>query len=47
MEKLAVLYAEHIATLQQRIRTICEQEGLEGLVIHSGQAKRQFLDDMY
>ena len=47
MDKLAVLYAEHIATLQQRTRTICESEGLEGLVIHSGQAKRQFLDDMY
>ena len=47
MDKLAVLYAEHIATLQQRTRTITEREGLEGLVIHSGQAKRQFLDDMY
>ncbi|MEJ6476732.1 Xaa-Pro dipeptidase [Pseudoalteromonas piscicida] len=47
MDKLANLYAEHIATLQQRTRTIVEREGLEGLVIHSGQAKRQFLDDMY
>ncbi|MEQ3512382.1 Xaa-Pro dipeptidase [Pseudoalteromonas sp. BZB3] len=47
MEQLAHLYAEHIATLQQRTKTIIEREGLDGLVIHSGQAKRQFLDDMY
>ncbi|NOU51381.1 Xaa-Pro dipeptidase [Pseudoalteromonas sp. JBTF-M23] len=47
MEQLAHYYAEHIATLQQRTKTILDQEGLEGLVIHSGQAKRQFLDDMY
>lgn len=47
MEQLAQYYAEHIATLQQRTKTIVEREGLEGLVIHSGQAKRQFLDDMY
>ncbi|TMP34416.1 Xaa-Pro dipeptidase [Pseudoalteromonas rubra] len=47
MEQLANLYAEHIATLQQRTKTIIERENLDGLVIHSGQAKRQFLDDMY
>ncbi len=47
MNQLASLYAEHIAILQQRTRTIVDREGLDGLVIHSGQAKRQFLDDMY
>lgn len=47
MEQLTQYYAEHIATLQQRTKIIIEREGLEGLVIHSGQAKRQFLDDMY
>ena len=46
MDKLASLYAEHISTLQQRTKTLLEREGLDGLVIHSGQAKRQFLDDM-
>lgn len=47
MEQLENLYAEHISTLQQRTKAIVERENLEGLVIHSGQAKRQFLDDMY
>lgn len=47
MNKLAVLYAEHIATLQKRTREIIERENLDGVVFHSGQAKRQFLDDMY
>ncbi|MFC0119972.1 Xaa-Pro dipeptidase [Pseudoalteromonas xiamenensis] len=47
MELLAGLYAEHIDTLQQRTRVILERQGLDGLVIHSGQAKRLFLDDMY
>ena len=39
------LYAAHIETLQQRTREAVEREGLEGLVIHSGQSKRLFLDD--
>ncbi|MEM0515730.1 Xaa-Pro dipeptidase [Pseudoalteromonas sp. YIC-827] len=47
MNTLAVLYAEHIATLQRRTREIVGRENLDGVVIHSGQAKRQFLDDMY
>lgn len=46
MDKLAALYGEHITTIQTRTRTILTLEGLDGLVIHSGQAKRQFLDDM-
>lgn len=39
------LYAAHIAILQQRTREAIEREGLDGLVIHSGQSKRLFLDD--
>ncbi|NVK55178.1 MAG: Xaa-Pro dipeptidase [Alteromonadaceae bacterium] len=39
------LYAAHIHTLQQRTREAVEREGIEGLVIHSGQSKRLFLDD--
>ncbi len=40
------LYHEHIAELQQRTRNVLARENLDGLVIHSGQAKRKFLDDM-
>ncbi|MDP4530209.1 Xaa-Pro dipeptidase [Alkalimonas delamerensis] len=40
------LYATHIQTLQQRTRQLLERENLDGLVIHSGQSKRKFLDDM-
>lgn len=43
MNKLAVLYAEHIATLQKRTREIIERENLDGVVFHSGQAKRPVL----
>ncbi len=46
MDKLAALYGEHIATLQSRTKAVLARENLQGLVIHSGQAKRQFLDDM-
>lgn len=46
MNNIAMLYAQHITTLQKRAKTIIEREKLDGLVIHSGQAKRQFLDDM-
>jgi Xaa-Pro dipeptidase len=42
----ADLYADHIATLQQRTAAILARQQLSALVIHSGQAKRQFLDDM-
>ncbi|KKO45976.1 proline dipeptidase [Arsukibacterium ikkense] len=40
------LYQAHIAELQQRTRQVLARENLDGLVIHSGQAKRKFLDDM-
>ena len=39
-------YALHINELNQRVKTICDREHLAGLVIHSGKAHRQFLDDM-
>ncbi|MFC3094263.1 Xaa-Pro dipeptidase [Alteromonas sediminis] len=39
------LYRQHIDTLQQRTREAIEREGIDGLVIHSGQGKRLFLDD--
>ena len=41
-----ILYAHHIQVLQQRTQQLLERENLDGLVIHSGQAKRKFLDDM-
>lgn len=40
------LYQAHIAQLQQRTQQVLARENLDGLVIHSGQAKRKFLDDM-
>lgn len=46
MENLAITYKSHIETLQLRTKNVLAREGLEGLVIHSGQSKRQFLDDM-
>jgi Xaa-Pro dipeptidase len=42
---LPQLYPQHITKLQQITREALEREGLDGLVIHSGQAKRMFLDD--
>ncbi len=46
IESLSSLYAAHINTLQKRSREVMEREGLQALVIHSGQLKRQFLDDI-
>ncbi|WP_028773390.1 Xaa-Pro dipeptidase [Shewanella waksmanii] len=46
MEKLAALYPAHITELNRRVAEICARENLAGLVIHSGQPHRQFLDDM-
>lgn len=45
MEQLAQLYPQHIAELQRRTREALLREGIEGLIIHSGQSKRMFLDD--
>ena len=44
-QDLSSLYKQHIETLQARTREALEREGLDGLVIHSGQSKRLFLDD--
>ena len=38
-------YQQHIEALQARTREALQREGLDGLVIHSGQSKRLFLDD--
>ncbi|GAA0780838.1 MULTISPECIES: Xaa-Pro dipeptidase [Pseudomonadati] len=46
MDKLASFYHAHIAELNRRVAEISHREGLAGLIIHSGQPHRQFLDDM-
>ncbi|PKG58641.1 MULTISPECIES: Xaa-Pro dipeptidase [unclassified Shewanella] len=46
MEQLAHLYRDHISELNRRVADITSRENLSGLVIHSGQLHRQFLDDM-
>nr|WP_136250557.1 Xaa-Pro dipeptidase [Ningiella ruwaisensis] len=38
-------YAEHIKTLQARTLEAIQRESIDGIIIHSGQAKHQFLDD--
>lgn len=45
MQDITPLYAKHIETLQARTKEAIEREGVDGLVIHSGQSKRLFLDD--
>lgn len=45
MSSYSQLYAEHVATLQQRTREILTREKLAGLAIHAGQCLRVFLDD--
>lgn len=42
---LQAQYQDHIEILQARTREALQREGLDGLVIHSGQSKRLFLDD--
>ncbi|QBG36287.1 Xaa-Pro dipeptidase [Litorilituus sediminis] len=44
-DKLASLFPAHIAQLQKTARTALTRENLEGLVIHSGQELKAFLDD--
>lgn len=41
----AAKYAEHIETLQKRTLNAIQREGIDGLIIHSGQSKHHFLDD--
>ena len=43
--QLASTYAQHIQELQARTKEALARESIDGLVIHSGQAKRMFLDD--
>lgn len=45
MSSLNQQFAQHIATLQHRTKEALQREGIDGLVIHSGQGKRLFLDD--
>jgi len=46
MEQLNTLFSQHINELNARAKTIMARENIDTLVIHSGQAHRQFLDDM-
>lgn len=41
----ASLYSDHLAILQQRIRSVLERHQLEALLIHSGELLSLFLDD--
>lgn len=45
MDKLVSFYHQHIEENQARVTKVLQRENLEGLVIHSGQNKRLFLDD--
>lgn len=44
-EQLAQTYPQHISELQNRTREAIQRESIDGLIIHSGQSKRLFLDD--
>ncbi|MGB0936568.1 MAG: Xaa-Pro dipeptidase [Colwellia sp.] len=45
MKTLSLEYANHIITLQQRAKNAISRENLQGLIIHSGQEIKVFLDD--
>ncbi len=45
MSDLHSLYPDHIQQMQKRTKEALLREGIDGLVIHSGQSKRLFLDD--
>ena len=45
--KLAAQYPAHIVQLQHTSKTALTRENLEGLVIHSGQEIKAFLDDTF
>lgn len=47
MSKISELYPEHIQEMQKRTKEALLRDGLDGLVIHSGQSKKMFLDDNY
>lgn len=44
-QAMAAAYPAHIERLQQLTRDALAREGIDGMVIHSGQSKRHFLDD--
>jgi len=46
MNKLSTLYPAHLAELQVRTKNALNRENLQGVVIHSGQEIKVFLDDM-
>jgi Xaa-Pro dipeptidase len=45
MQTLSALYPNHIEEMQKRTKEALIREGIDGLIIHSGQSKRMFLDD--
>ncbi|GAC16766.1 Xaa-Pro dipeptidase [Aliiglaciecola lipolytica] len=45
MQILSDLYPTHIQEMQKRTKEALLREGIDGLIIHSGQSKRMFLDD--
>jgi len=45
MTTLGTLYPAHITELQQRVNTVLSRENIDGIVIHSGQEIKVFLDD--
>jgi len=46
MKQLQTLFSQHIDELNARAKTIMARENIDTLIIHSGKAHRQFLDDM-
>jgi len=46
MKKLSALYPAHLAELQVRAKNALIRESLQGIVIHSGQELKVFLDDL-
>lgn len=44
-KRISPSYKAHIQTMQTRTREALTRESIDGLVIHSGQGKRLFLDD--
>lgn len=45
MENLAKYYPQHLEQMQKNTKEALSREGIDGLIIHSGQSKRMFLDD--
>ena len=43
--KLKEEYPQHVKQLQQRTKEALSRENIEGIVIHSGQEVKAFLDD--